>query len=138
MSKTLSFSWNMHGLGQTCHCNDVLTKLISTRPTFLLLSRKQNSTFDSIEARFSLLASRIMPRKTLLVHLVACSRLGMTESAALPRCLSIPTLSLLVYVYGLITCLSCSLMFTLPPCVTKSMLSSQNLWRLLKLSMVLG
>ena len=59
MSKTLTFfSWNVRGLGQTCRCGDVLTELLSARPSIIALQETKLQSLNTIK-RSSFLPSRL-------------------------------------------------------------------------------
>jgi hypothetical protein len=47
VTPSLSFSWNVRGLGQDCRSEDVLAELISVRPTFAAIQETKLSSLDS-------------------------------------------------------------------------------------------
>lgn len=59
MSKSLTFlSWNVRGLGQSCRCEDVLSELLSSRPSFVAIQETKLPSLSSTKKR-SFLPSRL-------------------------------------------------------------------------------
>lgn len=50
MSRTLSFfNWEVHGLGHACRCDDVLSELLSARPSFVTLQETKLPSLNNMK-----------------------------------------------------------------------------------------